>query len=419
MIGRREWLCGTAATGLAAWLGAGLGGSARAQSPAKRKGKTMTRTVRRPALPSSKSATPAGPIRADERMNQTLAPIRDAHHLPGMIGAILLGESLATIGAVGVRKIGSAEPMQVLDQVHLGSCGKAMTATMIGMLVDDGLLTWSSKVADVFPGMASRFHRDFQSVTLSDLLTHRAGLPHDAAWWNLPGVTTTDQRRAALGSLLGNAPLSRPGTTYAYSNAGYALAGLMAEQVSGLSWEELMRERLFGPLEMTTAGFGSPGRDNFASSTSRVDQPWGHRENHGRVEATRQDNAPCMGPAGTIHCSVPDWAKFAALHLRAGRGKTRLLKPATLQTLHTPPAGQDYAGGWLVLDRSWAGGKALNHNGSNTCWYVSIWIAPAREFATMVATNEGGNTAEAACEDATIELIKAVDYLRRGRVGGG
>jgi CubicO group peptidase (beta-lactamase class C family) len=352
-------------------------------------------------------------------MNQTLAPIRDAHHLPGMIGAILIGESLASIGAVGIRKIGSTEPMQVLDQVHLGSCGKAMTATMIGMIVDDGLLTWSSRVADVFPESASRLHRDFQSVTLWHLLTHRAGLPHDANWWALPGVTTTDQRRAAMLSLLGAAPLSRPGTTYTYSNAGYAIAGLMAEQITGLSWEALMKERVFDPLEMSSAGFGSPGRSGPSSGSSRVDQPWGHRENHGRAEANRQDNAPCMGPAGTIHCTVPDWAKFAALHLRGGRGKTRLLKPATLQILHTPPTGQEYAGGWLVVDRSWAGGKALNHNGSNTSWYVSIWIAPAREFATMVATNQGGNAAEAACEEASIELIKAVEFLPRPRGGRG
>jgi CubicO group peptidase (beta-lactamase class C family) len=417
MVGRRDWLRRTSAQGLAVWLAAGLESDVMAQSSPRPKGKTTSRTARRPVLPSNKSATgPApGPIRADERVNQLLAPIRDGHRLPGMIGALVSGESLAAIGAVGIRKIGSAEPMQVLDQVHIGSCGKAMTATLIGTLVDDGLLTWSSTVADVFPEVASRLHPDFQTVTLSDLLTHRAGLPHDAAWWSLPGVTTTDQRRAALMSLLGNAPTSKPRSVYAYSNAGYALAGLMAEQVTGQSWEELIQKRLFEPLRMTSAGFGSPGR----SGSARVDQPWGHRENHGRVEPTRQDNAPCMGPAGTIHLSVPDWGKFASLHLRGQRSKTRVLKPATLRTLHTPPAGQEYAGGWLVLDRSWAGGKALNHNGSNMSWYASIWVAPVLDFATLVATNQGGSTAEAACEEATVELIKAVDYLRRSRVGRG
>jgi len=285
-----------------------------------------------------------------------------------------------------------------------------MTATLIGMLIDDGLLSWSTTFRDVFPDRVSRFHPDFQATTLQQLLSHRAGLPHDASWWNLPGLTTTDKRRAAMVSLLVKAPLTKPGAVYAYSNAGYVLAGLIAEEVSGQSWEELMQQRLFDPLKMTSAGFGPPGK----ADSGRVDQPWGHRESNGRVEPTRQDNAPCMGPAGTVHCSVSDWGKFASLHLRGAQGKTRLLKPATFRTLHTPPAGSEYAGGWFVLDRSWAGGHALNHSGSNLAWYCTIWVAPARDFATLVVTNQGGSTGEAACEEATQELIKYVGVLGPG-----
>ncbi len=296
-----------------------------------------------------------------------LEKIRDQYYLPGMIGGIVQGVTLARIGAAGVRKLGSAAPMQVQDQIHIGSCTKAMTATMLGMLVDNGLLNWSSTIRDVFPEEASRLHPDFQTATLAHLLTHRAGLPHDASWWRLPGLTTTDQRRAALLSLLSKPPLNKPGTVYAYSNAGYVLAGLMAEEVTGQSWEELMQQRLFEPLGMKSAGFGPPGQ----SSSSRIDQPWGHRDNHGRLEAVQGDNAPCMGPAGTVHCSVPDWGKFASLHLRAAEGKPRLLKPETFRTLHTPPPGSEYAGGWLVLERPWAHGVALNHNGSNTYWYAN------------------------------------------------
>ena len=337
-----------------------------------------------------------------------LDPVRDAHRLPGLIGAIVRGDTLAAIGAVGIRKIGSSEPIQVTDQVHLGSCTKAMTATVIGMLIEDGLLSWSSTFRDVFPEQARRFHPDFQAATLQQLLNHRAGLPHDASsWWGLPGRTSTEKRRAAMVALLTKPPLTKPGTAYAYSNAGYVLAGLMAEEASGQTWEELMQQRLFGPLKMTSAGFGPPGK----ADSARVDQPWGHHENHGRVEPTREDNPPCMGPAGTVHCSVPDWGKFASLHLRGAEGKAKLLKPATFRALHTPPPGSEYAGGWLVLDRSWAGGLALDHSGSNTCWYCTIWIAPARDFATLVATNQGGAAAETSCELATQELIKYVAFL--------
>jgi len=422
MIGRREWFRKAITHGLAAWGASSAGGllsSARGQSTPSKKGTTNRFTVRKPALSKSKNSTrtPADlgtlPIRADEQLGKLLEAIRDAHRLPGMIGAIVRGNMLANIGAAGLRRIGSAEPMQVQDQVHIGSCTKAMTATLLGMLVDDGLLTWSSTIRDVFPEVAPRLQRDFQAVTLADFLTHRAGLPHDASWDRLPGLTTTDQRRAALLALLSKPPLARPGTVFAYSNAGYVLAGLMAEEVSGQSWEELIQQRLFEPLGMKSAGFGPPGQ----ADSDRVDQPWGHDEIHGRLEPVLRDNAPCMGPAGTVHCSVPDWGKFAALHLRGAEGQARLLRPATFRTLHTPPPGGDYAGGWTVVERSWVRGHTLSHNGSNLYWYASIWIIPALGLATLVATNQAGSAAETACDDAIQQLIRYGEESRRSRGG--
>ena len=166
-----------------------------------------------------------------------------------------------------------------------------------------------------------------------------------------------------------------------------------------------MRRRLFGPLEMASAGFGSPGRPG------TVEQPWGHHAAGGQVEPTQRDNAPAMGPAGTVHCSIPDWARFAALHLAAARGKPRLLKAATFRALHTPPAGADYAGGWIVCQRTWAGGRALTHSGSNTSWYATVWLAPAVNLAFLAATNQGDKVAEKATDEAIVALIRAQESL--------
>jgi CubicO group peptidase (beta-lactamase class C family) len=356
-----------------------------------------------------KPAPEQPPVRADERVNQVLAPVRDEHRLPGLIGAILTGDKLAAIGALGIRKIGATDPIRVTDQVHLGSDTKAMTATMIGTLVDEGKVSWGSKIRDVFPQVASQLHSDFQAVTLSHLLTHRAGLPANASWWHLPGNTTTAKRRSLLTTMLKDAPVTRPESTYAYSNVGYVLAGLMAEHVSGQSWETLMSKRLFEPLGMTSAGFGSPGHPG------KVDQPWGHHDSGGEVRPTQVDNAPAMGPAGTVHCSVPDWAKFAALHVRGAQGKPKLLKASTFRALHTPPPGNNYSGGWLVLERSWANGLTLSHSGSNTAWYATIWIAPVRDFAILVATNQGGDTASRATDQAVSELIRSLAFLTQPR----
>ena len=390
MMNRRDVLKAVAAGGLAFPSGA-----AWAQSRSKR-------TAKKKKDLSSSSATS---LQVDERVNQVLAPVRDEHHLPGLIGAISIGDRLAAIGAIGIRKIGSSQPIQITDQMHMGSCTKAMTATLIGALVDEGKLSWKSTFRKVFPESADLFHPQFQEATLSHLLTHRAGLPHDGPWWHLDGLTTTQQRHALMMSMLEKPPASKPGTTYAYSNVGYALAGLMAEWVTGQSWETLMLKRLFEPLGMASAGFGAPGRGG------DVSQPWGHHLAGRDIMPTQEDNAPSMGPAATVHCSVPDWAKFAALHLAGERGDSKLLKPATLRTLHLPPPSCEYAGGWNVFQRSWAGGKALNHNGSNTSWFATIWIAPAKNFAILVATNQGDKQAEKANDQAASALIRALPAL--------
>lgn len=377
---------------------AGGFGPAMAQQPRRR-----SRGVRKKKVED----TPAA-VEDDPRVGEVLAPVRDEHHLPGLVGAIVSGDRLAAIGAVGIRKIGCRESIRVTDEIHLGSCTKAMTATIVGMLVDEKKLSWGSTIREVFPDLLENVHPDFQAVTLSHLLTHRAGLPHDVPWWRLPGRTPTEQRLAIVTSRLGEPPLHRPGSTYEYSNVGYALAGLMAESVSGKSWEELMRERLFSPLGMESAGFGPPGRPG------AVDQPWGHRESRGQIAPTQIDNPESMGPAGTVHCSMPDWGRFAALHLAAARGRARLLKPATFRALQTPPTGFEYAGGWVVCERTWAGGRAFSHNGSNTTWFATIWLAPSINLAFLTATNQGGKTAEKASDEAIVALIRAHEFLVRG-----
>jgi CubicO group peptidase (beta-lactamase class C family) len=348
------------------------------------------------------------PIRADEQCSRVLAPVLDKHHLPGMIGAILIGDRVASIGAVGIRKIGAEGKMQVEDQVHLGSCTKAMTATLIGMLVDEGKLAWDATIRDVLSQVAEKMHADFRGVTIAQLLAHRAGLPHDGPrpWRFRHWGTPTEQRRAAVQEALAEPPLSKPGTKYEYSNLSYEVAGLMAEQAAGRSYEELMRARLFEPLGMTSAGFGPVGQP------SGTDQAWGHRDEGGEVRPVYFDNPPFMAPACTGHATIPDWAKFAALHMGTSKDAAGLLKAATLRSLHTPSFGGDYAGGWFVCERSWAGGAALTHQGSNTTWYVDIWVAPARRAAYLVATNQGGDTAKDAVNEAIEALIRYHDYAQ-------
>jgi CubicO group peptidase (beta-lactamase class C family) len=336
----------------------------------------------------------------DFEISNSLKTIREKRGVPGLSAAIVRPDRDLRIGSVGVRKVSSPEAFTSSDLVHVGSCTKAMTATMIATLVEAGKLSWTTTLAAIFP--ESTIHEDYRNVTLSQLLSHRAGLPANGAWWGLGSEkSTTDQRCELLKRVLGRPPHLKPGTKMLYSNVGYAFAALMAETVTKLSWEQLMKERLFIPLEMKTAGFGPPG------TIGKLEQPWGHSRVLGSTVAKQRDNAPAMGPAGTVHLSMADWAKFVTLHINGGRREsTPILKAASFRALQTPDDGQDYAKGWVQVERDWADGHALYHNGSNTSWFAVMWLAPKRQIGFLAATNDGSDAARRACDDAVAAMIK-------------
>ena len=110
------------------------------------------------------------------------------------------------------------------------------------------------------------------------------------------------------------------------------------------------------------------------------------------------DNPPALGPAGTVHCSLEDWGKFIALHLRGARGDTELLPASAFARLQegpgfATPTGNDMAYGWVVSERPWAGGKVLFHTGSNTTFFANVWMAPLRGRAYLAVTNSAGMAA--------------------------
>ena len=155
------------------------------------------------------------------------------------------------------------------------------------------------------------------------------------------------------------------------------IAGSMAERVAGKSWEDLMQENLFQPLGMSSAGFGAPG------SSGQVDQPWGHFKSDGDWVPVQTDNPEAIGPAGTVHSSFEDWAKFISLQLPMK--ETQILDRDALDFLASPIG--DYAAGWGVVQRDWANGATLNHSGSNNRWFTIAWIAPEINRAFVVGTN--------------------------------
>jgi len=355
--------------------------------------------------------TAACPVTGDEAVTTALKPIRQKFGVPALAAALVTSDGIQLIGAVGVRKRGTDVPVSLTDLWHLGSDGKAMTSTLIARLVERGQLKWDTTLAEIFPELAPQMDPDFQKATLLQLLSHHAGLPPNLELADYQGDDAAALRLRAVREELAKKPRHTPGSTYEYSNLGYIIAGAVVEKITGQPWEKEIRSEVFEPLQMTTAGFGGTG------TPGQIDQPWPHTADGEPTAANGpvMDNPPVMGPAGRVHCSLQDWAKFVQDQLRGDRGETALLQPATYQKLHTPPCGGDYALGWLTAKRSWGGGKVLNHGGDNTMNFANVWIAPQRDFAILVCVNQSGNDAFQATDAAVGELIRLHDAKFPGK----
>lgn len=326
----------------------------------------------------------------------SLESIRASYKLPAMSAFVLQGDAIVEKATVGTRSTKNKTPIGDDAQWHLGSNTKAMTATVAGMLVEEGLLKWDSTVGELLGKAAPDMDAGHRDTTLAMLLHHTAGITANINWFAAP-----EDRVACVAQMLETPPEGKRGV-YAYSNGGYVVAGAMMEVVTGKGWEVLMQEKLFAPLGMTNTGFGAP---------SKAGAPWGHDSGllgwmPKEPAARNADNAPVLGPAGTVHTTMDDYARFIAAHLKGAEGQGGIVSAETFATLHAPLPGGNYGMGWIVTERSWAGGRTLTHGGSNTLWYTSVWIAPEKDMAFFAVTNAGGDTAGKAVNEAIEALIE-------------
>jgi D-alanyl-D-alanine carboxypeptidase len=350
-------------------------------------------------------------VRAD--LTAEVDAIRVQYGVPALAVARVQGGKLDLSAFTGVRKSGDATAVQATDQFHLGSCTKAMTATLIGMLVEEGKLRWDSSLGEIFPELS--MNPAYRSVTLELLGAHRAGLPANVAdldpalWRKLWGLDARSGRQAVLESILAAEPATPPGSSYVYSNVGYMILGSVIDRLSGTTWEQQIQEKLFNPLGMSSCGLGPAGDPQAALP----DQPWGHKKTASGLlpiaPTADSDNPPAMNSAGNVHCSLAHWGRFLAMHLDGDQGKTGLLlRPETFAKLHAAYPGQEYTyGGWILTDRAWAGGRVLTHEGSNTLNLASVWIAPLQGKLFMAATNLATPEARQAYSAALLRAIQS------------
>lgn len=327
-----------------------------------------------------------------EPLGQLAGETFESAEPPGMAVLVMKGDMVIGEAVFGERAIASGVAVQPGDKWHVGSITKSMTATLVARLDAAGLISRELTIGEALGGAIEDMHEDWRAVGFDALLSHRAGLPENVGVVTFLGYqrTNPDARAERLDyarQLLTQPPRSAPGSEYAYSNAGYVIAGAMLEQTLGARWEDLVRTHVFAPLGLETAGFGPAG------SLDEIDQPRGHRTQFlrwGRISMQPDgsaDNPEVLGPAGRVHMSLEDLARYGRAHLtgRAPDGSD-FLSAAQRDWLHTPPVGE-YAMGWVVSppgDRP----ATLWHNGSNTLFYTELYIDAPSGLVIALSVND-------------------------------
>jgi len=341
---------------------------------------------------------------------EALEQIRQKYDLPGLIAGQFDTRQILQLQTVGLRRWGDNDPLLVSNAMHLGSCTKSMTATMIGLAVDEGLIHWGTTLAEVFPLDAQVTSSPWANVTIEQMMNHTSGAPANPPWSQFtdPQISIREHRRNVLhwwmkqtkGSDTSENP---PG--FRYSNLGYMTLGAVLEQLRNEPWESQIKDQLFDPLEMRSAGFGVPSKTLGPTAAS------GHVRKDKILTPIESDNPPALGPAGTVYATMEDWIGYLQFHLRRKPSDTQNISMSeeTFRYLHEPRDQQEYAGGWGVIQRTWSKGPIYTHNGSNTYWYCVVYLAPHEGRGILAASNFGLDAA-APCDEALQWMLKNLPF---------
>lgn len=338
------------------------------------------------AVPMRAVAPQRGPLETE------VPAARAEANTPALAAAWRRGDRLEIVSD-GRRAVEWETEVTDRDLWHVGSITKSMTGTMLARLVERGTLRWEETLESALGALVPDMRADYRSASLLDLVTGRSGLPTNIsmAKFVLYPRQEADPRTSRLQftrEALSMAPEGAPGTSFVYPNNGFVIAATLAEQRTGTPWETLVRDEVFVPLGMESAGFGPPPSANARAP----ENPVGHRNAvlGGRPVTVGTgpdaDNPAVLGPAGRAHMTLADLTAFGLAHARGLAGSPDAL-PGYLtaeswRLLHTPPSGSDYAVGWVrrADGTSW-------HNGSNTLFYAELSVNSATISSVAAATN--------------------------------
>lgn len=324
-----------------------------------------------------------------------LAELAARRRVPGAsLGVLRLrpgGEDEPAAAACGVLNKDTGVEATTGSVFQIGSITKVWTTTVVMQLVDEGLLDLDAPVADVLPELRLTDPDAAKRVTMRHLLTHTSGIDGDVFTDTGRGDDCLEKYTAVLADVPQNHPL---GATWSYCNSGFSLAGRVIEKLTGGTWDEAMRERLFAPLGLRR-------------TITLPEEALLHRAAVGHVSAAGSEpsRAPVWqlprsaGPAGLIGSTAAEVLAFARMHLTGGLAPdgTRVLSEAAAAAMaarqaelpDTRTLGDSWGLGWFRL--TWDGRRLIGHDGSTIGQNAYLRVLPDEGLAVVLLTN-GGDT---------------------------
>ncbi|HLW83975.1 MAG TPA: serine hydrolase [Candidatus Sulfotelmatobacter sp.] len=336
-------------------------------------------------------------------MDAYVASTMKTFEVPGIAVAIVKDGKVVLAKGYGVRKLGDPTPVDEFTMFGIGSNTKAFTTAALATLVDAGKLSWDDPVYQRLPGFVMYDPYVSHEMTIRDLLTHRSGMglgEGDLLFW----PQSTYMRDEIIYKLRFMKPASSFRSRFAYDNLLYMTAGQIIPAVTGVSWDDYIRQNIFAPLGMTHSNVSN------AAFEAGADYAFPHSRVDGKLQVIHFEVLDNVGPAGSINSCAADMAKWAVLQLNRGKfvdhegrlfGEDRSREMWTAQTIlpigNPPPplAGlkanfSDYALGWFLRD--YHGRKLVGHTGGVGGFVSRVELVPEENLGVIVLTNaeEGG-----------------------------
>ena len=352
------------------------------------------------ALVSVASFTPAQttPAGAPQDLDAFAARVLKEFEVPGLAVAIVKDGKVALSKGYGIRKLGDQTPVDENTLFGIASNTKAFTAAALAMLVDEGRISWDDPVTKHLPAFQLYDPYVTREMTIRDLLTHRSGLglgAGDLLWW-----PPTDYSRDEIIRRFRHV---RPATSfrsrYAYDNVLYMIAGQVLAAVTGKSWDDFIKERIFTPLGMTSSN------TSVAALNASPDAATPHAKVDGRLKAITPMTLENVGPAGSINSSVADMAKWLIAQLNRGQigagrrlfserqnremWSAQTITPLSEQPPHLAALRANFSAyglGWGLTE--YRGLKTVSHTGGLMGYVSRVTLVPDLNLGVVVLTNQ-------------------------------